>query len=427
MLATALVLCAIGTAPRGASDVEAVVAVLERCRQGAPPGGRLPAALAALGAGALPDLFTVLASGSGLERPVEPAEEDALAEALASFGSPRLRPFLQGRLSREPAMEERLAALRVLARSGSSDDLGLVRLATHGAGPVFAGALQEACAGILRRDARALEALRRWMLEASLALGAAIARAVTESECPRALSALASTLGFRADLDAELLEQLALLIARAPKPVPEDDLHRIEDALERDDPRILRAATLALGHAQHAAALPRLIALLEHDSRGVSIAAEWALGNLTGLRFRADGERWRAWLRAEEAWLARNGERVHAELRDPAPRIVIRALGELGSHRWRRHELALDTAVALEHEDPLVRRLACLTLGRLGSSAAGPALTQALGDEDESVARAARQALEVLRLAPAEPDARALAIPAPASRNDPRRPRTRDA
>lgn len=396
MLAPLLCALALTSAP----DVADVAAVLERNALPEVPQDRLVAELAALGPGRIPDLFAVLAFGSGLERPLQSSEEDALAGALASFGAPPLRSLLKRRLSGDAPLEERLAALRVLARVGSSEDLAFVRQAVPNAGPGLARMLQETCTAVLRRDERALETLRRWMLEAPLEIGAALAGSVGKSGCPRALEALASTLGFRADLDRELLAEIAPLAARAPKPLDEEVLRPIEDALEEDDVRVLRAAALALGHAEHSGALQALIRLLEHENRGVSTAAEWALEKITGLRFRADAQRWRAWLRAEQAWLERAGPRLGVELHAPSPALAIHALGELSSHRWPRHELALEALAGLEHASPLVRRLACTVLARLGSSAAAPGLVRALEDEDETVARAARQALDILGLLP---------------------------
>ncbi len=398
MFGFALVLCALGMASPRTADVAAVVVVLERSASRVEVEGRLAAELAKLGTPFLPDLFAVLAFGSGLERALSRAEEAALAQALASFGTGPLRPFLRRRLAENPPGEERLAALCVLARSGSSEDVSLLRSAVQDFGPGLAGALQEASAGILQRDPRALETLRRWMLQAPLEIASALARALGQSAGPQALSALASSLGFRAELDADLLAEIAPLAARASKPLDEEVLAPLEDALKENDARVLRAAALALGHAQHGEALPRLVELLEHENRGVSAAAEWALEHSTGLRFRADGKRWRAWLRAERAWLEQNGPRLRAELHARAAEVAIRALAELSCHRWRRHELALAALTGLEHADPLVRRLACTALARIGSSAAAPGLVLALDDADESVARAARQALEALGL-----------------------------
>jgi hypothetical protein len=400
-----------------------VAAVLERSAQAQRGDARLAADLAALGPASAPDLFTVLAFGSGLERALRGPEEEALADALASFGVGPLRTLLKRRLTASAPTEERLAALQVLERVGSSLDVPFVRLAVPGSSSNLAPALQETCLAILRRDPRALEALRRWMLEAPIETGAALAAAVGESSGPQALQALTSTLGFRDDLDAELLAAIAPLAARAPKPLEEELLRPIEDALEGDDVHVLRGAALALGHAEDAGALPALIGLAQHESRAVTTAVAWALTEITGLRLH-DAERWRAWLRAESSWFEAEGPRLRFELRSGKAEIAIRALGELSSHRLRRHELALLALAALEHRDPAVRRLACLAVARLGSRAAEPGLLRAIEDPDESVARGARQALEALGLAAPDPAGRS-ALLGEGSRNPPHRPTNR--
>ena len=423
MLAALALAAAARTAP--APGVADVVAVLERDAATGAPDARLAADLGALGPVHAPDLFAVLAFGPGPERSLEGREEGALTQALASFGAASVRTLLKQRLAKEPAPEERLAVLRVLLRVGTSEDVPLLRKSLQAGSGGLLDALEEAGAGMLGRDARALEALRRWMLEAPIEVGATLAHALVASSCPGAPLALARTLGFRAELDAGLLEELGSLLARAPKPVDPEVLQPIEEALGGDDELVLRAAARALGHAQDADALQRLIGLLENPSLSVSAAAEEALGEITGLRFRADVGRWRAWLRAEEAWLAENGRRLRAELVDPAPAVAIRALGELSSHRWRRHELALTVATALEHADARVRCLACTVLARLGSSAAAPALERALEDEDEAVARAAREALQALGLTASEPGGPDTAFLGQPSRNRPMRSRKR--
>lgn len=418
MLASALAFCAFCTALPGRADIAAVIAVLERNSGGEEVEGRLAAELARLGPPLLPDLFAVLSYGYGPERALSRAEEAALTQAVASFGTGPVRPFLRRCLTKTAPGEERLAALYVLARVGTGDDVALLRSAVQGFGPALADTLEDAGAGILRRDPRAREGMRRWMLEAPVEIASALARALAQGTGPQALEALTSSLGFRVDLDAELLAQIGPLAARAPKPIDDDVLAPIERALEGRDEPVLRAAALALGHAQDLEALPRLVELLEHGSRGVSSAAVWALEHGTGLHFGTDGERWRAWQRAERAWLEHNGTRLRADLHARAPELAIRALAELSCHRWRRHELALAVVLGLEHEDPRVRRLACMALARLGSSAGAAGLLRALEDEDESVARAARQALGALGLdAPGVPAGAEAAILHESSRN----------
>ena len=357
--------------------------------------------LARRGPGAIPELLARLAADDAAPVEARAQQEEALLGALASFGPEALRPALRKCLEAKPEASVRVAALRVLARVGTSADVGLARLALDDAGPGLEAPLQETCTSLLARDARSLEPVRRWLLQSPPGIDAALARALGASGCAGSLQALASTLGYRAELDPELLPEIARLVARGPMPVDEEILQPVEEALEEGDARVLREAALVLGHARHAAAVPPLIALLEHESRGVKNAAEWALERITGARFRGDPRRWAAWLARENAWYAERAERRRLELSRGDAVVVIRALGELSGHRWRAHEFAAAAAPALESADARVRRLACLTLARLGSTAAEGGLRHALEDEDESVSRAAQQALDQLGLGPA--------------------------
>src|SRR5262245_20969630 len=117
--------------PPFTTDVGDVAAILERSAQAQRSEARLTAELAALGPAGIPDLFTVLALGPGPDRSLSGPEEDALAEALASFGAGPLRTLLKRRLTSDAPTEERLAALQVLKRIGSGQDVNFVRLAAQ--------------------------------------------------------------------------------------------------------------------------------------------------------------------------------------------------------------------------------------------------------------------------------------------------------
>ncbi|HEX6885960.1 MAG TPA: hypothetical protein VF530_21480 [Planctomycetota bacterium] len=396
MLATFVLSLALGSLPASGSDVGAVVACLERARAWpAPDAARLQRELAALGPALHPELFTVLAFGTDAEGALEPQESAALLGALSVAGSRALRPWLAPRLSDSPPAEERLAALELMARIGTGADVDLLRKAMHGAPPGIDGALQAACAAMVRADASALEPLRRWLIESPQRVGPVLARGLADSERPEALGTLAQALGFHATLEAELLEAIARLAPAHPKPLDEPTLGPLRAALERDDARTLRAAAQALARAEDPHALPGLIALLAHEAPSVRAGAEDALERLSGLGFGADPSRWEAWRASEEGWWTSSLARLRAELASPDPGLAIRALGELSSHRWPRHELALEAAAALWHEDRSVRRLACLALTRIGSGAAIPELQALVEAGGESVAPA-RRALQAL-------------------------------
>ncbi len=386
-------------------DVRDIADILREGEREPPPtAASLGARLASLGPGAIPDLFSVLAHGLSPEESPTPLATEALLQGLASFKAPALRPFLATRLGDGAPLEERAALLRVLGRVGTSPDIALARRALEGVDPgsLPSAELSEAIEGILRRDPRGVEAVRRWILECPDELSGTLVRAAGASGCIAALPMLVELLGHQPLLDPVLLPEIGRLAELASKPLEDWMLSALAGALEGEDHQMLREAALALGRAEDFESLPRLIVLLDHEARGVREAARWSLEKSTGLRFRGDSARWSAWLREESSWYEEELPQLAPRLASPEPGIAVSALGEISQHRYQRHHLAREVETALENESSVVRRLACLTLARLGSSAALPALRQALEDEP-GVAEAAHQALERLGAAPATP------------------------
>jgi hypothetical protein len=404
MLATALLLARLALAAPPARDVETVLAILvEEANDPAPNAARLSARLGRLGSAAIPELLAVLARPE--ERTLTELEEEGLIGALSSLPIPALRAHAREKLASRMEPDERRALLLVLARTGTREDLALARAATQ-AGPESAGLaapLEELVTAILGRDPTGMEPVRRWILQAPPGLDGALVRGAAASGCETALVALADLLGFDRALDRVLLPEIGRLAARAPKPIDGAITDALAEYLASDDAPVVREAALALGHAEDFAALPALIELLEHPERSVREALAFALPHITGQRFGPLPERWRAWHRNELSWLRELGTRLRPSLSATSAKVVVQALGEISQHRLRRHELAAEVTVALAHESPLARRLACLTLARLGSSVGVPALSGALEDPDPSVREAARNALRLLGVEPVLP------------------------
>jgi HEAT repeat protein len=384
-------------------DVQEVAALLHRAAEQRPAASEaLTAALAALGPAALPDLFAVLAHGLAPDEPIDSLEEQALLETLVSFGAPPLRAFLDQRLGATAVSpEERDAMLDLLARFGTGRDVSLARRVIE-AGDVrgLELTLEVSLGALLRRDERGVEPVRRWLEQAPLELAGSLVRALGASGSSLALSALTDLLGREPDLDPALVAEIGRLAESAPKPLDAAITSALALALEGDDVQLQREAALALGRAQDFGSCELLVALLEHENRGLREAALWSLERSTGLSFRGDVRRWATWLRGERGWFEQELPGLAADLSAPEARIALRALGEISVHRYRRHELAQELALALEHEAPEVRVHACLTLGRLSSSAALPGLLAALEDPDRRVAMAAYAALRQLGAAP---------------------------
>jgi len=405
MIGTTFLLAQLVLAPPCAAAVggEGVRAILDRAAlEPEPSVAEVATRLARLGSDAIPELFTVLALGPGEDRALTELEQEALIQALASFRTPALRAYFGERLASGLVIDERRALLSVLARVGSSADIPLARSAAQAGSEsaALAPALEEAIARFLRQDPLGMESVRGWILQAPPELGAALVRGASRSECPTVLSALVSLLGFDAALDRVLVPEIGRLVERAPKPIAEGVVSALSELLAEDDPVLLREAALALGKTEDFGATSQVIDLLDHPERGVRAGAASALERLTGLGFRERSARWRAWYRAEVAWLREHGAELRSRLRSTSTEVVVSALGEISPHRFRRNELAAEIAVVLGHPDPLARRLACLTLARLGTSAGLHGLVNALEDPDAEVQEAARAALRTLGIDP---------------------------
>jgi HEAT repeat protein len=369
--------------------------------------------IVALGSTSFPQLVLLLARGAFQDGEALDAEQtEALVAGLAAFPHAKLRAFFVERSMPDvdPPVEpgERIAILNILGRMGRGSDMGLVmRLGVPDPAllePELKAPLQGTVEQILRRHPSAADALLRPLIDGSLDVAAALIQAAGASLSPAALPVLVEVLGREPALDAVLLVQIGILAEVAPKPIDEVLLFQVERYLGSPENQCAREAALACGHAEDFDALAPLIELLEHEDRGVREAALWALERISGQRFRSEAARWGSWLRSEECWFEDDLPRIAAKLSGEIA-TAVDGLGEIALHRYRRHQLAVEVAPALQNKSAIVRRLACIVLERLGSPVAIPELTERLEDE-ASVSHAARQALESLgvELPPREED-----------------------
>jgi HEAT repeat protein len=174
-------------------------------------------------------------------------------------------------------------------------------------------------------------------------------------------------------------------------------LNWMEAQLGDASPAYARALLQTLGARDDGAHAQVMVDRLQAKDESVRSAALWALKQVSGLGLPGDPVPWNAWLREEQAWHQRVRPRLKEELGSKDVDRVIVALRSYSERRTRRGELAAEVASVLQSRRPELRRIACEVLGKLGSSAANPALLAALEDTDTSVAEAARKALSVIR------------------------------
>ena len=358
-------------------------------------------ALRALGADALPALVRALGTGEvrGEDERVftlAEAQEELVLDALLAFGDATLRPYVEA--ARDPAagMEARALALALLSRLGGADDLRLCRDLAPGAEPRPSALLERAVAGILRRSPAGYDELPPLLLDAQDEAFVAVVDGVARAGSPRGLESLAALLGFQPERDRRLLVALGTLAERLPGPCDERVAGAAREYLWAADPWMLRDAAMALGRLGDSGAVERLIELVEDEERPVREGAHWALCRITGLDFPLSSARWRAWYREEAAWFAERAAEAYVDLGLSSEARVAGVLNELSRRRLHRFGVAAEVERVLQHDSPVVRRLACLALRQLGVVADPSALVACLDDEEPSVALAALAALRAI-------------------------------
>lgn len=348
-------------------------------------------------------LLTVLRDGR-----IERAEQETLVLGdvqtesvlfvFQELGRSKLQPLLNG--IDLPSADEptRVAFLRILERVGDARDVEALLVAvevqdTVSPSAALVSTFERALTILLERDRSGLVQLRDRLLELPPGVTTAIVRAVGAQALPDALSWLVQHLATADDLDGVLLSQIGRVAGGLPPQLDEALLGPVRGYLDVDDVQLVRASALALGTLGDARSLEKLVVLLRDDDRGLADTAAWSLTEITGLR-RSSAEAWESWLAGERRWHAERATWLKRAL-SGRPDQVGSALDELGRHRYDRERTAESIAAVLEHSSPELRRSACATLRRLGSTIALERLIERLDDE-EAVANEAWRTLRAL-------------------------------
>jgi HEAT repeat protein len=354
-----------------------------------------------LGGDAVPALVAALEScpiGSGRSGNTTSARSELLLDTLARAPRAAVREHGLPGLQAGAGAAERVASLRLVGRLGDPRDLPtLLELTGEPAqsDPREVHALAEAIAALLR-------------VEPSLARSVGTAAAAAEP--PRQLPLLGA-LG-RAP-SRESLDALGRALVDVPERIDSvlAEIERAADALtppfegsllvdvrwllkDRSEARTTAAAR-ALGALHDHASVPELIALLGRGEP-VASAAHGALGRITGLSFRPDPRRWRAWHEGELAWWREDSTSVLSDLRASESEVVFTALTRVAEHRLFRDELAAAVAPLLLDREPSLRAAACRALGQIAAPSAADALTLTRDDPDPDVQEASAWALAAL-------------------------------
>ncbi len=325
-----------------------------------------------------------------------------LRRALSSVEAQPLRSFLSNALEQERDPRAATEALAVLGPCASREDLrfmleAAVRgLELGGALEHVQPALEEALSGPLAREPRAFAELPQLWRRSRPELQPAIVNAVAAAGSPAGLPFLAGLLGRSDELDEVVLAAMLRLAQMATPPVSEEVAGPLRRVIERGSAARIQSAAITLGRLQDEEAIPLLIDALEHESRGVQNQAARGLEQITGLSFRNEPTRWRAWYEQELAWFEEHGERSLQALHSERSEEVFEAVRTLAKRKLFRHQTAENLALLLNHESRSIRLVVPPALTQLGSPVAVPLLIDSLLDADEETARSAWNALKSL-------------------------------
>lgn len=366
--------------------------------------------LAGMGSTAIPAIFEALAKIPDPERSLagttgdtrsQIARGQALLRALEEIPRPALASFLEHAGDPGAATGTKRAALIVLARVGSAQEMHIVlQVCAEPDGveaasdDAFLAPCERAMREISRRDPRGVFVLEKHFATIPRELAPSVLKGMADSGAEGCPGVLARLLEREKEQRILILGLLAKMSGRIARPVDEDVLSSVRRFVSGADPSVLPEAEIAVARLDDADAIPHLISLLSNPMRGVRANALWSLQKISGLGLREDPLRWKAWYREESQWWVEKSADVLERLRSRKPAEIKAALAEIARRNGHRDVLAQATLAALDASDPAVVALACNVLARLRSRVALARLSPLLDHADAAVQRASWMALK---------------------------------
>lgn len=418
LILAAPALAGVSNEARSLSAVEREgISLLRGLRDPAAPGpGESGASLAGLGTGTVELLIEVLEERSipGLGDEDEPQilsvpQRETVLVAMETLGRSAVLPALDARLGFGQPEQAELQLTSAQRRTGIATlgavarDRELSRLFELAVDPVtelhdgeLNSVLSDAVRRAVTRDSGGIAKLADLARELEPGAVEAVMLGLGAAGNPNGLEFLAEL-----DTTDERLRTLAAaqVPLLGPSPEPAWNRHLAGDLrgdLEKGSRNLRVAAAIALGELEDFSAVPDLIDLLQDDDEGLRSAAHRGLTHLVHRTSTPSAGAWRHWYRVESEWYEREAPRLFAVSRGYKEAEAVAALEEIGRHRYERHRLALEAALALTHKSAAVRRAACQAITGLGSRWAAVYLYRTLGDSDPTVATAAAEALRAV-------------------------------
>jgi hypothetical protein len=330
--------------------------------------------------------------------------------ALAELPQVPLETCLRTSAAARPGRDAYAAGLLVLGQSGAAAGLDLWFELVAALGPELElhsarATAQDALLAILAADVGAVRELEKLLAPAALPHKLLVCETLARTDRADAAALLARCAGLDPALDRVALASLAELAGRYPWKMPEGVTARLRASLERPDPALRALAARSIGTLRDSASCPALVARIGDPDRDVARAALWALRETCAQPDLTTREEWQAWLEAERAWWTGPGRTALEILQTGEPAELAGALRTLLPHPLGRDQVADALAARLPDLEPAARAAACGTLAQLGARRVVPALVELLFESDDTVRKAAWNALRTLtgEELPAEP------------------------
>jgi len=374
--------------PAQASGAEGAAELLRRLDTRTPEGLEHAArALAALGPGAMPELFDLLGPEA------RGAQDEALARSFALQPKSELQAFF-ARFTRAALEPQRIApALLVLREAGSAREFTrCLELAGPGEGE-GTSELVAALAAICAREPATCELALSAACSAQPGDAEAIVHGLAEAHNGPAALALAQLALRRPQLSCVALSALLSEVEHLPRPLDADLLGLLREQLAHEDHPAAQELLLLAGRLEDDESVPLLLKRLAGTRADQRANALWSLRRITGLGLGPDAAAWSLWFQEEQQWWKDRAPAVLALLHGEDLAAQARALGELGQRFWHRQQVADELVEYLAHARPDGARMACGLLGKLGCTSALPALQARLEDENAGVKESARAAI----------------------------------
>lgn len=341
---------------------------------------------------------------------VHPFRRELLDIVLDRLGTSGLRDLLRDATSPESTLMERTLALRLIREREVPDSINLVMDTGMNEEELNLSRLfvqrsfRETFAVVLQRDPRSANVVERRFSGLPGPIQDVILDVLEKRIEGFGTLEMSRLLGSEVRLNRSILPRLARLPIVRSQPLTIDAATHVAWSMDVQDATTRRFALVVAARFHMTPLVDHMLKLMDDPEPRVAAAAHQALSVISGARLISRTELWETWLEGERDWKSSRLEGVLESCRSNDDETAMSGLQQLARHRFHREAIVPRLDVVCTHPSPDVRRLACETLGVLGSPTALPVLAMRLDDDDRAVVVAASHAIHRIAGVPTPED-----------------------